>query len=54
MLELDMGQLFENEAALTALQSKVGPGASIADVRPYLKGIKGVKINDPTVTIEFR
>ena len=54
LLELDMGQLFENEAALTALQSKVGPGASIADVRPYLKGIKGVKINDPTVTIEFR
>ena len=54
LLELDMNQLFENEAALTALQSKVGPGASIADVRPYLKDVKGVKINNPTVTIEFR
>ena len=54
LLELDMATLFENEAALTALQSKVGPGASIADVRPYLKDVKGVKINNPVVTIEFR
>jgi hypothetical protein len=54
LLELDMATLFENEAALTALQSKVGPGASLADVRPYLKDVKGVKINDPVVTIEFR
>ena len=54
LLEIDMATLFENEAALTALQSKVGPGASIADVRPYLKDVKGVKINNPVVTIEFR
>lgn len=54
LLELDMATLFENEAALTALQSKVGPGASIADVRPYLKDVKGVKINNPSLTIEFR
>ncbi len=54
LLELDMATLFEDEAALTALQSKVRPGASIADVRPYLKDVKGVKINNPTVTIEFR
>jgi hypothetical protein len=54
LLELDMATLFENEAAITALQSKVGPGASIADVRPYLKDVKGVKINNPNVTIEFR
>ena len=54
LLELDMATLFEDEAAITALQSKVGPGASIADVRPYLKDVKGVKINNPSVTIEFR
>ena len=54
LLELDMATLFENEAALTALQSKIGPGASIADVRPYLKDVKGVKINNPNLTIEFR
>jgi hypothetical protein len=54
MLELDMARLFEDEAALAALQTKVGPGASIADVRPYLKDVKGVKINNPNVTIEFR
>lgn len=54
LLELDMGTLLENEAALTALQSKVGPGASISDIRPYLKDVKGVKINNPNLTIEFR
>jgi hypothetical protein len=54
LLELDMATLFENEAALAALQSKIGPGMSIADVRPYLKDVKGVKINNPNLTIEFR
>jgi hypothetical protein len=54
LLELDMGSLLENEAALNALQSKIGPGASIADVKPYLKDIKGVKINHSSVTVEFK
>jgi hypothetical protein len=39
---------------LTALQGKVGPGATLAEVRPLLKDVKGVKINNPTVTVEFR
>ena len=54
LLELDMATLFEDESALAALQTKVGPGASIADVRPYLKDVKGVKLNNPNLTIEFR
>lgn len=54
LLEMDMAGLFEDEAKLRALQSKIGPGASISEIKPYLKDVKGVKINHPTVTIEYR
>jgi hypothetical protein len=54
LLEVDMSALLEDEAKLTAIQSKLKPGASIADVKPYLKDVKGIKINDPVVTIEYR
>jgi hypothetical protein len=54
LLELDMAGLFEDEAKLKALQSKIGPGASIAEIKPYLKDVKGVKINHPSLTIEYR
>jgi hypothetical protein len=54
LLEVDMAGVFADEAKLKALQSKVQPGASISELRPYLKDIKGVKVNHPSVTIEFR
>jgi hypothetical protein len=54
LLELDMAGLFEDEAKLKALQSKLGPGASISEIKPYLKDVKGVKINHPSLTIEYR
>jgi hypothetical protein len=54
LLEIDMAGLLEDEAKLRALQSKVKPGASIAEVKPYLKDVKGVKINNPVVTVEYR
>jgi hypothetical protein len=54
LLELDMAGLFEDEAKLKALQSKIGPGASISEIKPYLKDVKGVKINHPSLTIEYR
>lgn len=54
LLEVDMAGVFADEAKLTALQSKVQPGSSISELRPYLKDIKGVKVNHPAVTIEFR
>jgi hypothetical protein len=54
LLEIDLAALLEDEAKLRALQSKMGPGASIADVKPYLKDVKGVKINHSVVTIEYR
>ena len=49
-----MAGVFADEAKLKALQSKVQPGSSISELRPYLKDIKGVKINHSALTIEFR
>jgi hypothetical protein len=54
LLEIDMAALLEDEAKLRAIQPKLKPGASIADVKPYLKDVKGVKINDAVVTVEYR
>ena len=54
LLELEAAGIFQDEAKLRALQSKIRPGASLAELRPYLKEIQGVKVNHPTVTIEYR
>ena len=54
LLDVDMTAVLADEEKLKTLQSKVKPGASLADLRPYLKDIKGVKINHPTVIIEYR
>ncbi|MDH4064025.1 MAG: hypothetical protein OEW19_06470 [Acidobacteriota bacterium] len=54
LLEMDLGQLFQDQEKLKALQSKVGPGASLTEVKPYLKDVKGIKIDGPTVTVEFK
>ncbi len=54
LLEMDLGQLMQDEAKLKELQTMVKPGASISEVKPYLKDIKGIKINDPVVTVEFK
>lgn len=54
LLEMDMAALFADEAKLRALQSKVGPGASLSEVKPYLRDIKGIKIDGPVVTVEFK
>jgi hypothetical protein len=54
LLEVDMASVLADEAKLAALQSKIRPGASLTELRPYLKDIKGVKVNHPTLTIEYR
>jgi hypothetical protein len=54
LLEVDVAGLFEDEAKLKGLQSKIGPGASISALRPYLNDLKGVKINNPSIAVEFR
>ncbi len=54
LLEMDFGQLLQDEAKLKQIQSKVKPGASISEVKPYLKDVKGIKINNPVVTVVYR
>jgi hypothetical protein len=54
LLEMDLGLLLQDEAKLKELQSKMKGGMSVSEVKPYLKDIKGIKINDPVVTVEFK
>lgn len=54
LLELDLEALMADEAVLKDLQGRMGPEMSVAQLRPFLKNVRGLKINDPTVTIEFR
>jgi hypothetical protein len=54
LLEVDMAGVLADEAKLKTLQSNIKPGASLSELRPYLKDIKGVKVNHPTLTIEYR
>jgi hypothetical protein len=54
LMEIDMAALLDDEAKLRALQTKMGPGASIADIKPLLKDVKGVKINHAVVNVEYR
>ena len=54
LLEMDLAQLFQDQEKLKALQGKIGPGASLSEVKPYLKDVKGIKIDGPLVTVEFK
>ena len=54
LLEMDMASLLADEAKLKALQSKIGPNVSLTEVKPYLKDIKGIKIDGPSISVEFR
>jgi hypothetical protein len=52
LLEVDLAGVLEDEAKLQALQGKMG--GSLSDLRSLLKDVKGVKINHPVVTVEYR
>ena len=54
LLELDVASLLADEAKLKALQGKLGPGMSLSEVKPYLKDIKGIKVDGPSITVQFR
>ena len=54
LLEMDLEALLADEAKLKEVQKVLGPGASVAELKPYLKDIKGLKINDPVVTVAFK
>lgn len=54
LLEMDMETLLKDDAKLKELQKVLGPGASVSELKPYLKDVQGLKINDPVVTIAFK
>jgi hypothetical protein len=54
LAEIDLERLISESKKLESLDKVLSPDASIAKVRPYLKDIKGLKINHPVVTVQFR
>ncbi len=54
LLEMDLEALMQDEAKLKQMQKVLGPNASVSELKPYLKDVKGLKVNDPVVTIAFR
>ena len=54
LLEMDVDALLADEEKLKALQGKIGPDATLTQVKPFLKDIKGIKIDGPSITVEFR
>lgn len=54
LAEIDLEALLREGKKLEALDKVLSPNASIAKVRPYLEHMKGLKINHPVVTVEFR
>ena len=54
LLDMDVAALLADEAKLKALQSKLGPDMSLSGLKPYLKDIKGIKIDGPSITVQFR
>ena len=54
LLEMDIADLLSDEAKLRALQGKLGPDSSLSQVRPLLKDINGIKIDGPSISVEFR
>jgi hypothetical protein len=54
LVEIDVEQLMLEGKKLNSLDKVLGPDTSIAELRPYLREVKGLKINQPVVTVEFR
>ncbi len=54
LMAVDMEALLADEARLKALDKVLSPTASLAEARPLLAGIDGIKINKPIVKVEFR
>ena len=54
LLDMDVVEVLSNEAALKSLQGKIGPGMSFSEIKPLLKDVKGIKIDGPSIRVEFR
>jgi iron uptake system EfeUOB component EfeO/EfeM len=57
LLDIDMDQLLKDPDALQKMDAlPFGPAMSISGAREALAqaGVKGIKVNDPNITIEMR
>jgi len=54
LMAFDMDALLADEARLKTLDKVLSPGVSLAEARPMLAGIDGIKVNKPLVKVEFR
>ena len=54
LMAFDMDALLADESKLKHLDKVLGPDVSLAEARPLLAGIDGIKINKPIVKIEYR
>jgi hypothetical protein len=54
LLEMDMDSLLADEAKLKALQGQIGSEPSLSAIKPFLKDIKGIKIDGPTINVQFK
>jgi hypothetical protein len=54
LFELDVTTLLQDEEKLKALTGKLQPGMTLSEVRPLLKDMNGVKIDGPSITVEFK
>jgi hypothetical protein len=52
VLEMDLGMLIRDGGNLKMFE-KLEPGASVAEMMPLLKDVKGIKVNQTPLTIEF-
>jgi hypothetical protein len=54
LAEINMEELLLNADKVQSLDKIISPDASLAEMRPHLNKVKGLKINRPVVTVEFR
>jgi hypothetical protein len=54
LAEINMEELLLDADKLQSLDKIISPDASLAEMRPHLNKVKGLKINRPVVTVEFR
>jgi hypothetical protein len=54
LAEINMEELLRNANQLESLDKVLSPDASFSEMRPHLSKVKGLKINKPVVTVEFR
>ena len=54
LLEMDLDSLLADEAKLKALQGQIGSEPSLSAIKPFLKDIKGIKIDGPTISVQFK